>query len=278
MTYLICADYLHKNKAEIVAKKLLSMGHNCLMDPTFSSADQLVDSKRFSEVAGQDVDIIISIGGDGTMLRTAQRALSYDKPVFGINAGRIGFLCAFEYDNFEKITEDELHGLRTNHRMILEVRMDQRPGECYYALNDAVLNKGGVSKTIELEIYTGNSLIGMYRADGVIVSTPTGSTGYSLSAGGPIVEPSIDAVLVTPICAHVMFSRGIVLSGNEDVRIEPTLRNDTDIYLSVDSSFTFLLQSDCGVSVKRSDRTLRLLTSDKRDYYEMINRRISKGE
>lgn len=275
MTFLLCPDENQIDKVAVLAKKLTTFGFRCIIDSDFKDRVVSADiSFLCAEECDAKADVIVSIGGDGTMLKTAQRALSSNKPIFGLNAGRIGFLCAFDFEEIDSLQTEDIVQLRLSERMLLEVRIDG-DDEVYYAVNDAVVNKGGISRTIELEVRAGKSLIGDYRADGVIVSTPTGSTGYSLSAGGPIIEPHLDIVLVTPICAHAMFSRGIALSGDEDIRIQSTGRTDNNVYLSVDSSYTFLLKDDFGVSIKKSKKMLKLLTSDKRDYYEMINRRIS---
>jgi len=275
MTLLVCSDKFQLNKAYLFSKKMLSLGFRCVMDEECRTDDVPSGLEFFeSEICNGLCDIFVSVGGDGTMLNVSQRAISFDKPIFGLNAGRVGFLCAYEYEDYENLRFIDIESLELNERVLLEAVMDQQPENKYLAINDIVLNKGGASKTIELGVFGGNNLIGDYRADGVIVSTPTGSTGYSLSAGGPIVEPSLDVILVTPVCPQTTFARSVVFGGDETIRIEPSNRNDTDVYLSVDSSHTFLLKGRRGVTVKKSEKTLKLLTSGKRRYFEMLSKRV----
>jgi len=275
MIILICSDKYQLDKAFLFSNKLLSLGIRCVMDEECAVGDVPPGVDFLKRDACDEIcDMIVSVGGDGTMLKVSQRAVKLNKPVFGLNAGRIGFLCAFDYEDVGSITREDIESLVLNERMLLEVVLDQQPENKYLAVNDMVLNKGGASKTIELKVFGGGNLIGDYRADGVIVSTPTGSTGYSLSAGGPIVDPSLDVVLVTPVCPHTMFARSIAFGGEESIRIEPSGRNDTDVYLSVDSSYTFLLEEHSGVTVKKSEETLKLLTSNKRSYFEMLSKRV----
>ena len=229
---------------------------------------------REAEPASGDYDMIAAVGGDGTMLSAAQLAIAAGRPVFGINSGRVGFLCAFDAEQASSITPGDIESLRVSDRALLEARCGC-DDTVRYALNEVTVSKINFSKTVEFSIYYGESCLGDMRADGLIVSTPTGSTGYSLSAGGPIVEPGLRAVVVTPICAHSIFSRSHVLTGGKPVRIVPAMRFANQVSVSVDGGEYAELEPSGEISVLLSERTLSLLTNDKRDFFELLHNEIS---
>ena len=159
----------------------------------------------------QNCDLLIAIGGDGTIIHSAKHAVVFDKPILGINAGRLGFLAGLEQDELDYLQQLAACNYQIEERMMLEVVHHSEKGEIsYFALNDAVISKGALARVIDLDIYCMNRYVSSYRADGIIFSTPTGSTAYALSAGGPIVEPAIDAIGMTPISPHSLFDRTIL--------------------------------------------------------------------
>jgi len=273
MNILVCYDENLVNEAEVVAKKLLSLGYSIIMDSpiSYNSNNNISSSSGIDE---NSYDMIVSVGGDGTMLRATRKAIEADIPIFGVNAGRVGFLSAFDYDEFQKITKLDIESLNLTERILLEVLIEGQLDKKYLAVNDVVISRNGISKNVELKVYSDKQLIGEYRGDGIIVSTPTGSTGYSLSAGGPIVDPLLDIMVVTPICAHTMFVRSIALDGKKKVKIEASSRLDSDVYVSLDSTQMIKLNESFIVSVIKSNKTLKLLSSVKRDYFEVLNKRI----
>ena len=282
MKYLLCANPEYSECLQIAHRlsgRLSQLGIESIMDESFRT-DSAPGTLEFmaEEKCDAMADVIVSIGGDGTMLKVAQRAIALDKPVFGLNAGRIGFLCAFDKEDIEDLTKNDLDSLQLNSRTLLDVYLSSAPESHYAAVNDVVVAKGGLSKTIELTVRCGSKFAGEYRSDGVIVSTSTGSTAYSLSAGGPIIEPSLELIVVTPVCAHSMFSRSMVLDANELITITPSGRNDNAIFVSVDSNYILNLPEGVSVIIGKCPKKLKLLTSNKRDYFSLLDRRIMKGE
>ena len=267
---LVCYDENLINEAREVLYKLSTLGFIVTLDNPIrnTSSDDTIDSS---------FDMVVSVGGDGTMLKASQKAISKDKPIFGINAGRVGFLTAFDFSEIDTLTDLDIFSLTATKRMLLEVIIDDNHEKKYLTLNDVVVSRNGISKTIELKVFGDNSLIGEYRGDGIIISTPTGSTGYSLSAGGPIVDPLLDVILVTPICAHSLFSRSIALDSNKRVKVEISSRKDTDVYVSLDSTHMIKPAEGFSISVYKSEKTLRLLSSKKKDYYEVLSKKIGSN-
>ena len=277
MTILVCYAKNRKNEASSVSMKLKAIGLNPILDKPIESLIETDTISSCEDISSMGIDMVVSVGGDGTILRASQRALALDKPIFGINAGRVGFLTAFEIDELDKLTMSDISTLNLAERMILEMKIEQKPDRSYLAVNDVVICRDTISKTVDLKVYSDTQLIGEYRGDGVIVSTPTGSTGYSLSAGGPIVDPLLDILLVTPICAHTMFVRSIALDAKKTIRIDRTDRSDTGVYISLDSTHMVELKENYSLVISKSNKTLKLLSSEKKDYFEVLNRRIGIG-
>lgn len=273
MIILICYDENLTSKAVEVLNRLQSLGYEAILDEPLRG-DTLTETTDVIGAKENTFDMIVSVGGDGTMLRATQKAIAFDKAIFGINAGRVGFLSAFDFNDLDRITKEDIASLSMTKRMLLEVTIEDDPSKSYLVVNDVVISRNSISKTVELKVFSDLQLIGQFRGDGIIVSTPTGSTGYSLSAGGPIVEPLLDTMVVTPICAHTMFVRSIVLDGEKKVRIETSSRIDSDVFVSFDSTHMVNLNEGFSVSVVKSKRTLKLLSSEKRDYFDVLNKRI----
>ncbi len=260
---------------KIFAKKFHSLGHRVVSDKSFEQDIAFEDIEFLNSSQCETLcDMMVSIGGDGTFLNNAQKAIAANKPIVGINSGRIGFLCAFEAKTIEDITAEDIEKLYIEQRMLLETNSGRLDFEGY-AVNDITFYKGSTSKTTEFSVICGNKTIAEYRADGLIVSTPTGSTAYSLSAGGPIVEPSIDLILLTPICAHSLFSRSIAITATQEITIRPKPANREGLLVSWDSEDPVSIKDD--IIVKKSEKHVKIVCSPKRDYYKMLRTRISKG-
>lgn len=257
--------------ARRACERFASLGIVCVSDE--SNASLLGSGVLPVNPCAADYDAVAAVGGDGTMLGASQLAILRGLPLFGINSGRVGFLCAFDAKDIESITLEDINTLRLSRRALLEVRCGET--DVHYAVNEVTINKADFAKTVEFELYYGDNSLGNMRADGVIISTPTGSTGYSLSAGGPITDPSLAAMIVTPICAHSLFSRSHVLSGEYPVRIVPAERFANTMRISVDGADYSESAGDCEISVSLSSSTLSLLTNDRRDFYSVLFDNIS---
>jgi len=225
------------------------------------------------------VDVLVVLGGDGTLLSMARLVGDLGVPILGVNLGGLGFLTALTVDELIPALEAHLAGgLCIEERMMLSAtvsRQGERLSE-YVALNDMVITKSAMSRIIRLEVAVDGEFATGYRADGLIVSTPTGSTAYCLSAGGPIVFPTMDAMVLTPICSHTLTNRPIVLPGSQ--RIEVTLLTDQDVMLTADGQVGFALKQMDRVEVRRATPRLRLLRFPHRHFFSVLRTKLKWGE
>lgn len=221
-------------------------------------------------------DVMACFGGDGTLLHAAKSAHRYDVPVVGVNLGSVGFIAELEVGELSMLGRLASGRFRLEERMMLDVSV-QRDGRVLYrdtALNDAVVTKGGVARVLELEVTGDRVVMACFSGDGVVVSTPTGSTAYSMAAGGPIVEPTAQNIIVTPICAHSMRAKSVVLDRARTVGVRTAKGVYKAAYLSVDGGKAFKLCPDDLVEIKRSDAVVKLVKLTGRSFYEGINRKL----
>jgi NAD+ kinase len=227
----------------------------------------------------EDVDLFVVLGGDGTILGAARLVGARRIPVLGVNFGWLGYLTEFTLDELFPA----LDGLRkgdffVDRRMMLDVILerDGRAIASHRALNDAVVNKGAPVRMIELDCYIDGMFVSSFRADGMIVATPTGSTAYSLSAGGPIVHPSMSAILLTPICPHMLSNRPVVVPGESLIEIVFKQAGE-DLMLTVDGQVAISLLPDDRVSIVQSESTFDLVRPTNRNYFEVLKTKLKWG-
>lgn len=225
-------------------------------------------------------DLMIVLGGDGTMLGTARLVAEKGIPVLGVNLGGLGFITEVYMDEIFTALEKILKGeCPTEERMMLQARI-MRGGEAiasYIALNDVAINKGAMARIIDLEISVDDTYVTMFKSDGAIVATPTGSTAYSLSAGGPILYPTIHAIVLMPISSHTLTNRPLVLP--EDVRIEMSLKSRNEgVLLSLDGQVVFTLMTGDTVEIKKSSHNTTLLRAGGRDHFDILRTKLKWGE
>lgn len=225
-------------------------------------------------------DLLIVLGGDGTLLSVARLVGTREVPIMGVNLGALGFLTEVALDElYDTLTLALMGDLRVSRRLTLQaaVRREGRRISEYTVLNDAVINKAALARIISLETYIEGDYVTTFRCDGLIISTPTGSTAYSLSAGGPIVHPSLRAIVLTPICPHMLANRPLVIP--DDVTVEVILASEKeDVYLTLDGQEGFPLQHRDVVEVKRAKRVIALVRSPKRNYFELLRTKLKWGE
>lgn len=222
-----------------------------------------------------DVDLLITLGGDGTLLRGARWAAPDQVPVLGVNLGRLGFLTAASLEDLDSLIERLSQGAyEIDERMTLEV---QDENQTILALNDAVLHKSGFARVVMLRIRVDGQEVGLYAADGVIIATPTGSTAYSLSAGGPILDPRLDAILTTPICPHTLAVRPLVLPPDAEVGIE-VLSPEEELVLTIDGQVGSALKPGDRVVARRSDLTVRLVRWPGQSFFTTLRRKLGWGD
>jgi NAD+ kinase len=221
------------------------------------------------------VDLIVVLGGDGTLLSIAHLAAQKDVPVVGINLGALGFLTEVPLDEMFLSLDSYLDGNEAivSRRQMLQAKTKERS---YFSLNDVVINKGALARMIRCAIWIDGKEIAMTRADGLIISTPTGSTAYSLSAGGPIVEPYIPGIVLTPICPHTLSFRPMVISSESEVKVQ-LLTEGEEVYLTIDGQRGESMTKDDTVTVCQSGLRLQLVSSPGRNYFDLVKEKLRWG-
>ena len=225
-------------------------------------------------------DLIISLGGDGTLLNIAPLIERPDVPILGVNLGGLGFITEVAAGELKSVLTQTLKGeYQTEQRMTLEIQVKSKTAKVhrFRVLNDAVITKGARSRIIDLETYVDNEYLCNYRADGLIISTPTGSTAYSLAAGGPILEPALSAIILTPLCPHTLTNRPIVVPGNARIRV--TLRSfGYTVFLSPDGQEGVRLNNGDKVEARDYGLPVSLIKMPSRSYYEILREKLKWGE
>jgi NAD+ kinase len=221
----------------------------------------------------QNADAVICFGGDGTILHMAKTATRYGVPILGVNIGTMGFMAELESSELEDLAKLAQGEYTIDRRMMLDVTVRRDRDIIFHdlCLNDAVITKGAVARIVHLSVKCDGVQAMECGGDGVVVATPTGSTAYSLSAGGPIVEPDAKNILITPICAHDMGSRCIVASMNRQITVELTRNARRNAFLSVDGGKALKLNMGDITSIRSSDKEIRLIRLKNRSFYDVIN-------
>ena len=227
----------------------------------------------------ETADILACFGGDGTILHAARDASPRSIPILGINMGSVGFMAELEQNELSLLTRLPEKKYQIERRMMLDISV-RREGKCVFsetALNDAVIVKGAVARMLDLEVTGDRVAISTFSGDGVIIATPTGSTAYSLAAGGPIVEPTSENTIMTPICAHSLHAKPFVLDSRRTVgvRIAPGSRKTA--YLSVDGGRAFKIQPGDWVECRKSSQQTQLIRLTGRTFYEQIHKKLGKA-
>ena len=262
---------LKRNNLEYLLTKTLQEDKDKLkieLDEDFLSDDKEIYEKS---------DLIISIGGDGTMLTTAYHALSYDKPVLGLNLGKLGFLAEVDISQMDIIIKDIKEGnYQVQERMVLTADCDTYPGEKLIAINDIVIDKGGWAKMIEITARVDGEYVSTFSADGVIIATPIGSTGYSLSTGGPVVSPSARAITLSPISPHSLTMRPLVLSSEQEIVIKADSPHN-EIQISCDGQRVYHIPPPLEIKIVKSEKPLKLIHTSVTTYFETLRNKLLWG-
>lgn len=262
---------LKKNKINYLLTKSLVEENDKLKIEIFE--DFVVDDNEVYEKS----DVIISIGGDGTMLATAYNAQFHNKPVLGINLGKLGFLAEANIDQIDKVIDDLVKGnYQIEERVIITGDVIDYKSEKFYAINDIVIDKGGWPKMIEITIWIDGEYVTTLSADGLIAATPTGSTGYSISVGGPIVTPQTDVITLSPISPHSLTVRPLVLPGNKEIIIKADSLHDT-IQVNCDGQRSYSFPPPMEIKIKKSERSLKLIHTSLTTYFETLRNKLMWG-
>jgi NAD+ kinase len=235
-------------------------------------------NNNFSSGGLSDKDIAITMGGDGTLLHCARILAGADIPILGVNAGDFGFITEISKDEWIEAYEEYLAGkLEVSRRVMFNADVTREGSSIvsFRGLNDAVIRSSSVSRIIRLRVFLSKTYIGRYRADGVILATPTGSTAYSMAAGGPILHPEMDAFILNPICPFTLSNRAIIIPGDESLEIEIEREQRAGIMLTIDGQDVFQLTPGDRVVVKKSSKCCLIIRSNKRNFYEVLRTKLN---
>jgi len=239
-----------------------------------SSAVKFLADEKIPEA----VDAMFSIGGDGTFLGASRLMAKTDKPVLGIHTGGLGFLADVSLENFDEQITDFLNGnYKIEERSVLSAQLIFPPKkESFFAFNDFVIDKGNVPNMIKVRTYVDNHYFNTYRSDGLIIATPTGSTAYSLSAGGPIIAPDLNVIVISPICPHSLSARPVVLADRQIIRIDCSELNG-GVSLIVDGQIRVSLQQAEKIEIRRADFTLKVIRFKGDNFFQTLRAKMNWG-
>jgi len=270
-----------KDAREIAGEIIRRFGDENRIVLEEEAASQIGYGDKFEmEHVGEGADVIVVLGGDGTLLSVSRHGKGSEVPIIGVNLGSLGFLTETSIEEFattlDKVLKDDFSISR---RIMLDVRV-MRAGDPIFditILNDAVITKDALARIIDIETYVNEEYLTTYKADGLIVSTPTGSTGYSMAAGGPLIYPSLTNLIVTPICPHTLTNRPIILP--ESVVIRAVLKSMNEkVILTLDGQVGFPLEYADEVTVRKSNHFVHLVKSLSRGYFEILRTKLKWGE
>ncbi len=264
--------YLAERDIKLVASPRVERAQ---VEATTGCALEVLDHEELAD----SVDLIVVLGGDGTMIATARLLDNRDVPVLGINYGTLGYLTEVRVEEMIPALDAALAGdYRLDRRMMLVAELTRGPEQMLRnrVLNDVVISKSALARIIEIETWLDKQFVNCFRADGLIVSTPTGSTAYNLSAGGPIVYPSMDAVVITPICPHTLSNRPLVVP--DAAEIELVLKTGKEeVALTLDGQVGFSMEKDDRVVIRKSRTTFNLIQPSNRNYFEVLRGKLRWG-
>jgi len=284
---IVAKSHLREATPHLVAIEswLASRGHEAVFETATAAlmpplaARQIADKPAL--VAG--VDLLVVLGGDGTLLSVADSAgaADVDVPILGVNFGSLGFLTEATLPELYPSLESALSGAaRVEARMMLRATT-WRGGKAlpdHLALNDVVITKAARARMTDLSVFVGDEFVTRVKADGLIVATPTGSTAYNLAAGGPIVQPVLDAIVLTPIAPHMLTNRPIVIPASSMVRVQPMMAERDELYVTFDGQAGYQLEAGDEVRIRCAERRVRLLRPSPRSYFEVLRQKLKWNE
>jgi len=242
-------------------------------DADFYSTESLAD--QLNSWCGK-LKIIIVVGGDGTILRVGRDLASWDVPILGINLGQKGFLAEIEVEKMERflqyIATDQYS---TQERIMLEARLQRKDEELgyYLAFNDIVIARGPFSRNIKVDALVNDDFMESYSGDGIIVATPTGSTAYSLAAGGPIINPTMDLFVITPICPHSLYNRSVIINGTDTMELKVDSRQ-VKVVLTVDGQVRFALEDNDKITICRAKEKVKMVCFHDYSFYRLLHQKL----
>lgn len=281
MNFYIIPNMTRKNAFRVTADLLAEIQKlncnaylDCAYEDSFGKKDfiEYISDENAIELC----DAVIAVGGDGTFINAAKKATEYDKPLICVNAGNLAYLACMEGDETHLLKSIVDGDYLKESRMLLDVMIIDENDKVIYescCVNDAVVSRSGNIRIMNLSVFCNAAPLIDYLGDGAIVATPTGSTAYSLSAGGPVVEPCVESILITPVCPHSIFSRSIVLNGNSKLQLVHD--NSGEAILSCDGQNAVVIPENARVTVERSDKTVSFIKIKSDTFIDVLNKKIS---
>lgn len=223
-------------------------------------------------------DLMVALGGDGTIIHSAHHAAAFDKPILGVNVGRLGFLAELETDEFDELDKLAEGKYRIEKRMMLEIRyMENGLEKTCTALNDAVISRGALSPMPDFRVHFNDQTVCDYRGDGLIIATPTGSTAYSLSAGGPVIDPQLSCILLSPVCSHSLLTRPVVFGPDARLSVQTLFRSESEAYLTMDGEISARVDPSRMIEFYRSPKTVGIIRLKDHNFYDIVNEKLGDG-
>lgn len=267
---------------DLLVNFLTKLDYQIVLEKTTAQLvpNQHVNTMALDEI-GSHIDLAIAVGGDGTLLHVGRHIAHHGVPLIGVNLGRLGFLTDIPAERMTDEIGKILNGnCKTEERFLLHAEVHRRNEVVHSmnALNDVIVNKGELARLIEFETIIDGEFVNSMRADGIIVATPTGSTAYALSAGGPILNPTLPAIVLVPICPHTLSDRPIVVSNLSIVEIVMIAIKEQHAHLTLDGQSSFSLANDDRIVIKRSEKPLFLIHPEDRSHYQVMRAKLHWGE
>ncbi|MFX0548944.1 NAD(+)/NADH kinase [Hathewaya histolytica] len=262
------------NRTKEKSKEVLDFIKTIIYEEIENSTVVVLDEVNLSPSTLKELDMVISLGGDGTILNTSRLLEGYSIPIFGVNIGNLGFLTSSELHNFKEELRSILkNDFKVEDRLLLNCSMNEDDNISFKALNDIVISKGTLSRIVKFNIYIDDSLFTSFKSDGIIISTPTGSTAYSLSAGGPIIYPTLKVIAITPICPHILGMRTLIIDSNSKIVIKPELSLDK-IFLTVDGQNSKEMSKNDYITIQSAEKKCKLIRTKSYDYFSVLRDKI----
>ena len=270
-----CAEHIIKLMHENNAQIMLNISAKEYLSSDISGSITYYDC---DESVIRNSDVAITVGGDGTIIHNAKFAAMYKKPLIGVNMGRIGFVAGIECEELDELNKILIKNYKTQRRMLLKV-MHKRGDNVqeYVAVNDVAIARDTLDSVLDISVALNNEPIINYRADGMIFATPTGSTAYSLSAGGPVIEPDMDCILLTPICPHSLSSRQVVFSNKSVLTATVDNASQRVSHLTIDGQTHLKINHGDEIIISKSDLELELIILKEKNFYTLLNEKLKEN-
>ena len=265
---------------ERLIQRLRGFGATVFMQSRFRENFPTADVRFFEDFNEMIAacDLMVAVGGDGTIIHSARYAAAFDKPILGVNVGRLGFLAELETDEFDELGRLVSGDYHVENRMMLGIRyLENGKEKTCAALNDAVIARGTLAPMPDFRVGLNGQTVCEYRGDGLIFSTPTGSTAYSLSAGGPIIDPQLACILLSPICSHSLLTRPVVFGPDAKLTVQTFFHSRSEAYLTMDGQISVPIAPSQTVEFCRSPKSVKIIRLKNHNFYEIVNRKLGDG-